>query len=99
MVTGSASSSSQSEAPREREGASLGFDPRPWPLVVGMLVALVAVFFALRPSGDGGASARHAAIVVPTLAEGKEAIEQGVTLAFSQGGKTDLRSARVMSLY
>jgi hypothetical protein len=117
MATGSVSSSSQSAASREREEGSLGFDPRPWPLVVGLLAALFAVYFALRPpsatpeNGNGGtgttratrttraAGAVAAAVVVPALADSKEVIEQGITLRLEQGGKTDLRSARVMSLY
>jgi mono/diheme cytochrome c family protein len=42
---------------------------------------------------------RRAGIAVPALAEAKESIEQGVTLTFRQGGKTDVRGARLMSLY
>src|SRR3954468_17323086 len=117
MATGSESSSAESRE-REREDGSLGFDPRPWPLVVGMLGALVAVFFALRPPASGpekgngsgtgttrmtrttraagAAPAGAAKVVVPALADSKETIEQGVTLRFGQGGKTDLRSARIM---
>jgi mono/diheme cytochrome c family protein len=36
---------------------------------------------------------------VPALADAKESIEQGVTLTFRQGGKMDVRGARLMSLY
>src|SRR5258706_1978413 len=87
MVTGSASSSSPSGAPGEREGDSLGFDPRPWPLVVGMLLALLGVFFALRPSGDGGTSARRAGIVAPALAEGRRLLSRGLRWGFRRVGR------------
>jgi mono/diheme cytochrome c family protein len=40
-----------------------------------------------------------AAISPPTLPDAKESLEQGLTLTFEQGGNTDVRSARLVSLY
>src|SRR5258706_11662037 len=97
MVTGSLSPL-KPPLPPGGEEAGLGFDPRPWPLVVGMMGALLGVFFALRPAEKGEAVGRRAGITVPALADAKESIEQGVTLTFRQAGKTDVRGGRVIVL-
>jgi len=68
-------------------------------------VSLVAVMFAglfcvpHRVFGDGAPASHNPAIVVPTMSESKETLEQGVSLRFEQGGKSDVRAARLMSLY
>lgn len=87
-----------------RPPAPLAFDPRPWPLVVLMLAGLLAVYFALRPGAAGdpmpaNVPSQAAAIAVPLLPDAKPLLEQGVTLTFQQGDKTDKRSARLISLF
>jgi mono/diheme cytochrome c family protein len=73
-------------------------------LVVLMLAGLLGVYFALRPASPAEArtsspASKAGAIAVPVLADMKPSIEQGITLTFQQGDKTDRRSARLMSLY
>jgi len=57
MSDGSADSSVGGRAGIEREDRA-PFDPRPWPLIVVMLAALLGVFFGLRhwvvAAADGG---------------------------------------------
>ncbi len=61
-------------------------------LVFGALLAV------LWNSIQGGATA-VGAVAPPALPPMKETFEQGVTLRFTQKGKTDARAARLLSLY
>jgi hypothetical protein len=62
--------------------------------VVAALVVILGVCLGVWTAVPG-----RAAVNPPPLADAKESLEQGLTLAFSQDGKTDVRAARLVSLY
>ena len=86
--------------PKPGEGAfgGLGFDPRPWPLVILMLLGLWVVYLGLRPRHPDPAPAPEpskpteldarpaAAAIPPSLPEMKQTLEQGIRLTFTQAG-------------